>query len=119
VHRWASALRAACREARGFTDAEMDARMDAIYSRSPSARLAEPVPFDDIRDVLNETAVFLHDLAHDPEFRPFDSEFRAIADTAGVLWALLDGKRPVRSCVHVTLNSAGVDGLGYGNGVSR
>lgn len=71
-----------------------DEYLDTIFSRSASDRLADPKRGDDIREVISETAVFLHMLAHESEYRVTEEEYRAMAAAARVLWNLFDGKRP-------------------------
>lgn len=75
-----------------------DAELGAIYDRAPSARLAEPMARDDLRDMLNEVATFLHDLAHDPGYETSPADYWAMGNAAGVLWALIDGNRPGSGC---------------------
>lgn len=78
-----------------------DEYYDAIYSRQPAERLTDPMPGDDLLDVLNEAATFLEHLAQDPAYRVTCWESQAMADAAEVLWQIFQGKRPTTGSVNV------------------
>lgn len=92
------------------SDEVMEARMDAIYSKSPSERLATQVPFDDIKDCIGDLIVFLQQLAEDPAYAVDPAEEQLLADAHSLLWCLHGNERPLRGeslAVHAS------DGLGY------
>jgi hypothetical protein len=77
------------------SDEVMEARMAAIYSKSPSERLATQVPFDTIKDAIGEVIVFLDALEDDRAFGAVRAELFALMDAQVLLAQLLGNERPL------------------------